>query len=108
MRPREVYRQGHRQNDLEKVLPAERVEDRLSTCLLANARVSFSHIWFHIWNQPDARFKVLMRLALTAPGRRPCGDTVPRPCHLLQMVARFLAVLLWAHSLCCKAGEGSG
>lgn len=70
--------------------------------------MSFSHIWFHIWNQPDAHFKVLMRAALIASERRPFGDTVFQTGCLLQMVAHFSAVLLWAHPLYHEAGEGFG
>lgn len=36
----------------------------------------FSHIWFHIWKQPDVPFKVLMSPALIASGGKPFGDTV--------------------------------
>lgn len=73
----------------------------------ANARMSFSHIWSHIWNQPEAHFKVLMRPALIASGRRPFGDSVSRPCHL-QMVAHISAVILWAHPPYRASGERFG
>ena len=75
MRPKEVCRQGHGRKDLEKALPAEHGEQTLSFPTRQCQGVVFS-IWFHIWNQPDAHCKELMRPAPIASGRRPFGDTV--------------------------------
>lgn len=99
----EAREQGHGKRDLAKTLPAGRVENGL-----ANARMSFSHIWFHIWSQPIAYFKALTRPALIASGSGLRGDTVPAP-SLHQMVAHFSAVVLCSgHTHRREAGEGFG
>lgn len=95
-KPREAREQGHGKKDLEKTLPAGRVENGL-----ANARMSFSHIWFHIWSQPTAYFKVLMRPALIASGSGLCGDTVFRTLSSSPGGSPFFRCgsLLWTHPL---------
>ena len=83
MRAKEVCRQGHGQKDLEKALPAERGGQTLSFPTRQRQGVVFS-VWVHIWNQPDAHCKELMRPAPIAK-----LDRVPG--HLLAVPGSSLA-----------------